>query len=90
MDDARNTMESAGRGAASMANDFGRRAKDVADKVADKASDMTDRASDWMREQKIAENATSYVVENPAKAIGIAVAAGAILALLFSRRRQWP
>lgn len=86
MDDAASGLQAAGRNAASMANDLGRRARDAADK----AGEVAGRAGDWVREQKLAESATSYVVENPGKAVGIAVAAGAVLALLFSRRRPWP
>lgn len=86
MEDATSTLQSAGRSAASVANDFGRRAREVADRAGEAAG----RAEKWVREQKLAETATSYVLENPAKAIGVAVVAGAVLAMLFSRRRNWP
>ncbi len=86
MDNARSAIQSAGDNAASVANDLGRRARDVADKASHAAS----RASDWMRDQRLAEQATTYVTQNPAKAIGVAVAAGALLAFLLTRRRDWP
>lgn len=86
MDDARTAIQSAGDNAASLATDVGRRAREVADKAGQAAS----RASEWMREQRLAEQATTYVTENPAKALGVAVAAGALLAFLLTRRRQWP
>lgn len=86
MDEVRSGIQSAGDNAASLANDLGRRARDAADK----ASQAAARASDWMREQRLAEQATTYVTENPARAIGVAVAAGALVAFLLTRRRHWP
>jgi len=86
MDNARTAIQSAGDSAASLANDLGRKACDVADRTSQAAS----RASEWMRHQRLAEQATTYVTDNPAKAVGVAVVAGALLAFLLTRRGQWP
>jgi len=86
MDDATNAVQSAKRSAAVMADDVSRRARDAMDK----AGIAAERASEWMREQRLAENATAYVTANPAKAIGAAVVAGALLAYLFTRKKNWP
>lgn len=86
MDDLTRAAESAGRGASSLADEVSRRARDIADSAGTAAG----RASDWVREQKLAENASAYVNANPGKALGAALIAGALLAFLFTRRKNWP
>lgn len=86
MENASGAMESAGKTAASLAGDMSRRARDVADRAAVAA----ERASDWVRQQKLAENATAYVTANPVKAVSAAILAGALIAFLFTRRKHWP
>ena len=90
MDNVSSSAQSAAQRAASrfdsVADNVTQRARDVMDDVAERAG----RASDWVREQKIAENASAYVSSNPAKALGAAVVAGALLAYLFTRKKNWP
>ncbi len=65
----------------------------------DTASDKAGQAADWLdqRQQslrqsrdKLMGSCTSYIAENPAKAVGIALAAGLALSLIFggSNRRR--
>jgi ElaB/YqjD/DUF883 family membrane-anchored ribosome-binding protein len=86
MDDLTRAMDSTGRSASSLAGEVSRRARDLADRAGTAAG----RASDWVREQKLAENATTYVNDNPGKAVVAALVAGALLAFLFTRKKNWP
>ena len=86
MEDLTRAADSAGRSASSLADEVTRRARDLADRAGTAAG----RASDWMREQKLAENASTYVNANPGKALGVALLAGALLAFLFTRKKNWP
>ena len=86
MENASSAFETAGKQATSLADDVSRRARDVADR----ATSAAERAAEWVRQQKLGENAAAYVTSNPAKALGVALAAGALLAFLFTRKKNWP
>jgi ElaB/YqjD/DUF883 family membrane-anchored ribosome-binding protein len=98
---AHDAVNSAAHSITDAANDVANKAKPTIDRVAamahqavDKAANATAPAADWLsekgeslhsKEKKLVADTCSYVSANPVKSIGIAVAAGFLISLLFRK-----
>jgi ElaB/YqjD/DUF883 family membrane-anchored ribosome-binding protein len=98
---AHDAVNTAANSIAGVANDVANKAKPAIDRVAsmahqavDKAASATAPAADWLSEKgeslrstekKLVADTCNYVSTNPVKSLGIAVAAGFLISLLFRK-----